>query len=209
MTIRGKQFSFRSSRDHETHLCFRAKKNQSLVTSTATGRMGGFTLIEIMIVLAIIMIIMTIGVPSVMRGLTRDDLSRAMNDTVEGCKTARDRAILQGIPYEFVLTADGLMSVNALPPPRGEALLPDAPVASTRKIPAEPYSGFPRHLTEDVAIQLVDVNFIPRMDEPEARVRFFPNGTCDEFTVVYNWKGKQRTAMADIVTGQVSEFVRQ
>jgi len=56
----------------------------------------GFTLIEIMIVLAIIMIIMTIGVPSVMRGLTRDDLSRAMNDTIEGCKTARDRAILQG-----------------------------------------------------------------------------------------------------------------
>jgi hypothetical protein len=60
-----------------------------------------------------------------------------------------------------------------------------------------------------VAIQLVDVNFISRMEEPEARVRFFPNGTCDEFTVVYNCKGKQRTAMADIVTGQVSEFVRQ
>ena len=169
----------------------------------------GFTLIEIMIVLAIIMIIMTIGVPSVMRGLSRDDLSRAMNDTVEGCKTARDRAILQGIPYEFVLTSEGQMNVNSLPPPRGEALLPDAQAAPTKHVPAGPYAGFPRHLAEDVAIQLVDVNFISRMDEPQARVRFFPNGTCDEFTVVYNWKGKQRTAMADIVTGQVGEFVRQ
>lgn len=169
----------------------------------------GFTLIEIMIVLAIIMIIMTIGVPSVMRGLSRNDLARAMNDTVEGCKTARDRAILQGIPYEFVLTAGGQMNVNALPPPRGESLLPDAQAASTRQIPAGPYSGFPRHLAEDVAIQLVDVNFISRMEEPEARVRFFPNGTCDEFTVVYNFKGKQRTAMADIVTGQVTEFIRE
>ena len=164
---------------------------------------------RVLIVLGIIMIIMTIGVPSVMRGLSRDDLSRAMNDTVEGCKTARDRAILHGIPYEFVLTSEGQMNVNSLPPPRGEALLPDAQAAPTKHVPAGPYAGFPRHLAEDVAIQLVDVNFISRMDEPQARVRFFPNGTCDEFTVVYNWKGKQRTAMADIVTGQVGEFVRQ
>jgi prepilin-type N-terminal cleavage/methylation domain-containing protein len=169
---------------------------------------AGFTLIEIMIVLAIMMIIMTIGVPSVMRGLTRDDLSRAMNDTIEGCKTARDRAILQGIPYEFVLTSGGEMNVNALPPERGEGLLPDARAGSSRTVPAGPYAGFPRHLGEDVAIQLVDLNFISRMEEPEAHVRFFPNGTCDEFTVVYNFKGKQRTAMADIVTGQVSEYVR-
>jgi prepilin-type N-terminal cleavage/methylation domain-containing protein len=170
----------------------------------------GFTLIEIMIVLAIMMIIMTIGVPSVMRGLTRDDLSRAMNDTIEGCKTARDRAILQGIPYEFVLTAEGEMNVNALPPPRGEAPMPQPEgVAASTPIPAGPYAGFPRHLGQDVAIQLVDVNFISRMEAPEARVRFFPNGTCDEFTVVYNFKGKQRTAMADIVTGQVSEYFRE
>lgn len=172
-------------------------------------RNRGFTLIEIMIVLAIVAVIMTIGVPSVMRGLTRDDLSRAINDTIEGCKTARDRAILQGIPYEFVLSAEGQMMVNALPPPRGEAFLPGAQGASGKTVPAGPYAGFPRHLGEEVVIQLVDVNFISRMEEPEAHVRFFPNGTCDEFTVVYNLKGKQRSVMADIVTGQVSEFVRE
>jgi prepilin-type N-terminal cleavage/methylation domain-containing protein len=172
-------------------------------------RKRGFTLIEIMIVLAIIMIIMTMGVPSILRGLTRDDLSRAVNDTVEGCKTARDRAILQGIPYEFVLSSEGQMKVNSLPPVRGEALMPDVQAGASKPIPAGPYAGFPRHLAEDVAIQEVGVNFISQMDAPEARVRFFPNGTCDEFTVVYNWHGKQRTVMADIVTGQVSEYVRQ
>jgi prepilin-type N-terminal cleavage/methylation domain-containing protein len=175
---------------------------------TRRSRTGGFTLIEIMIVLAIIMIIMTMGVPSVMRGLRRDDLSRAANDTIEGCKTARDRAILQGIPYEFVLTAEGQMTVNALPPARGEAMLPDAQAASSKVIPAGPYAGFPRHLAEEVAIQELGVNFISQMQAPEARVRFFPNGTCDEFTVVYNWHGKQRTLTADIVTGQVGEYVR-
>jgi prepilin-type N-terminal cleavage/methylation domain-containing protein len=182
-----------------------------LATCRSTGKRsaGGFTLIEIMIVLAIIMIIMTMGVPSVLRGLTRDDLSRAVNDTVEGCKTARDRAILQGIPYEFVLSSEGQMMVNSLPPVRGEALIPDVQGGTARAIPAGPYAGFPRHLAEDVAIQEVGVNFITQMNAPDARVRFFPNGTCDEFTVVYNWHGKQRTVMADIVTGQVSEYVRQ
>src|SRR6188768_3288768 len=73
----------------------------------------GFTLIEIMIVIAIMAIVMTIGVPSIYRAMRRDDLARAMNDTVEGCKTARDRAILQGVPYEFVVSEGG--QLNARP----------------------------------------------------------------------------------------------
>jgi prepilin-type N-terminal cleavage/methylation domain-containing protein len=177
-------------------LCLRGKSPRS-----------GFTLIEIMIVMAIVMIIMAVGIPSVMRGLERDDLARAMHDTIEGCKTARDRAILQAIPYEFTITAEGQMDVHALPPEPGAAF--GEVRASERSVPAGPYSGFPRHLGQDVILQMVDVNFINRMEESEARVRFFPNGTCDEFTVVYNWKGKQRTAMADIITGQVTEFIRQ
>src|SRR4051794_23869388 len=130
MAERSIHSSYCRSRDHETQLFRCAETDQSRVTSTPTNRKrGGFTLIEIMIVLAIIMVIMTMGVPSVIRGLSRDDLSRAMNDTVEGCKTARDRAILHGVPYEFVLTSEGQMNVNALPPPRGESLLPDAQAA--------------------------------------------------------------------------------
>jgi len=166
---------------------------------------SAFTLIEIMIVVSIMMIIMGVGVPSVIRALERDDLARGLNDTIEGCKTARDRAILQAVPYEFVLTAEGQMEVRALPLEGGPI---GAPRATPQAVPAGPYSGFPRHLGEDVIIQMVDVNFISRMDTPEARVRFFPNGTCDEFTVVYNWKGKQRSVMADIITGQVTEYIR-
>jgi prepilin-type N-terminal cleavage/methylation domain-containing protein len=182
--------------------------SQSARQGWPLGGGSGFTLIEIMIVMSIVMIIMSVGVPSVMRGMQRDDLSRAMNDTVEGCKIARDRAILQGVPYEFVLTSEGQMNVNALPPEPGETFIPDVPTTSSKPVPAGPYAAFPRQLGEDVIIQMVDVNFISRMDQPDARVRFFPNGTCDEFTVVYNWRGKQRTAMADIVTGQVTEYIR-
>jgi Tfp pilus assembly protein FimT len=164
---------------------------------------------EIMIVIAIIAIIMTTGIPSMVRALQRDDLARAVHDTIEGGKTARDRAILQGIPYEFVLRENGEMDVRALPPEQRISMTVDSKAASTAKLQGAPYSGFPRKLGEDVMIQMVDVNFVNHMQDAEARVRFFPNGTCDEFTVVYAWKGKQRTVMADIVTGEVTEFVRQ
>jgi prepilin-type N-terminal cleavage/methylation domain-containing protein len=167
----------------------------------------GFTLIEIMIVVAIIAIFMTIGVPSLMRGLEKDDLSRAIRDTIEGCKTARDRAILQGVPWVFIVRENGQMNVQAAPQ---EALRKGtSPVGSSKAIPASPYSTFPRQLGEDVMIQLIDVNFISQMERPEARVRFFPNGTSDEFTVVYNFQGRQRSVTIDIVTGQATEYIKQ
>ena len=55
------------------------------------GAAGAFTLIEIMIVMAIVAIILSMGVPSMMRAMEKDDLARAVRDVIEGCKTARDR----------------------------------------------------------------------------------------------------------------------
>ena len=37
-------------------------------------------------------------------------------------------------------------------------------------------------LPDDIAVKLLYVNFEDQMEFPEARVQFFPNGTCDEFT---------------------------
>jgi prepilin-type N-terminal cleavage/methylation domain-containing protein len=174
----------------------------------SSGPSRGFTLIEIMIVISIVAIFMTVGIPSLMRGLEKDDLSRAIRDTIEGCKTARDRAILQGIPWVFIVRENGQMDVHAAPQ---EDLRKGArsTAASSKAIPASPYSGFPRQLGEDVMIQLIDVNFISHMELPEARVRFFPNGTADEFTVVYNWKGRQRSVTIDIVTGGATEYIKE
>jgi prepilin-type N-terminal cleavage/methylation domain-containing protein len=167
-----------------------------------------FTLIEIMIVIAIIAIFMTVGIPSMMRALEKDELSRAVHDTIEGCKTARDRAILQGVPWVFIVRENGQLDVQAAPQ---EDLRKGARsmAASTKNIPASPYSGFPRKLGEDVMVQEIGVNFISYMQAPEARVRFFPNGTADEFTVVYAFQTRQRSVTIDIITGQATEYIRQ
>lgn len=188
--------------------------------SIAFTRASGFTMIEMMIVLAIIAIIMTAGIPTMWRAMQKNDLARAVNDVKEGCKLARDRAILQGIPYEFVMSAAGEMNIapgrirdvnatsGATPAP---ALTED--IGEEAPKPPEPpstaMSGFPRKLGEDVMIQLIDVNYQDKMSAEEARVRFHPNGTSDHFTVVLNWKGQQRTVTLDIVTGTPEELVVQ
>jgi prepilin-type N-terminal cleavage/methylation domain-containing protein len=170
---------------------------------------SAFTLIEIMIVVSIIAIFMTMGVPSLVRALEKDDLSRAVRDTIEGCKTARDRAILQAVPWEFIVKENGQLNVQ--PAPRDERGGPSVigGTGSTQDSQGSPYSGYPRQLGEDVMVQLIDVNFVNHMELPEARVRFFPNGTSDEFTVVYAWKGRQRTVTLDLVTGQATELIKQ
>lgn len=165
----------------------------------------GFTLVEIMIVVAIMAIVMTVGVPSMYRAMRKNDLARAINDTIEGCKLARDRAILDGVPYQFIVKAEsGELAVA--PAPR-EGNQPDgANPAGSSSTAGAPYEDFPRKLGEDVMIQLVGVNFVELMDAPEAKARFFPNGTADEFTIVYSWNGSQRAVKVDVVTGLASEY---
>lgn len=163
----------------------------------------GFTLIEIMVTVAIISLLFGIGIPTAWRAMQKDQLTRAMRDTVEGCKIARDRAILQGVPYEFVVRQDGALDVVAAPVAGGPPSQ-----RNTRTLAESPYAAFPRQLGEDVMIQLIGVNFIDLMQAEEARVRFYPNGTCDEFTVVYAWDGRQRTVKTDIVTGQTEELIK-
>ena len=167
-----------------------------------------------MIVIAIIGIFLTIGIPSLSRAFDRDDLSRAVHDTIEGCKTARDRAILQGVPWAFIVREDGTLNVQPVPQEDRNRRattqgMTQGNSGEAKNLPAAPYSGFPRKLGEDVMVQMIDVNFISHMELPEARVRFFPNGTADEFTVVYMWKGRQRNVTIDVVTGQATEYVRK
>ena len=169
---------------------------------------SGFTLIEIMIVMVIIGIVMATGVPSIVRGLDRDQLARAVKDTIEGCKTARDRAILQGVPWEFVmtieLTAERQMLVREAP--RDNFRMDREGARTSAPPPESTYSGFPRKLGNDVLVQLIEVNFAVPEEGSEVRVRFFPNGTADEFTVVYELNGKQRFIKTDIITGLANEF---
>jgi prepilin-type N-terminal cleavage/methylation domain-containing protein len=172
-------------------------KNQRLKIKNA------FTLIELMIVISIVAIIVTMGVPPFVRALRKEGLRKAVSDMVEGCSHARAEAILHGTPMELVIRADGQISVRPMPTRRQEETpdggLPEpAPVAAPA---ASASTNFTARLPDDIAVRSLDVNFEDQMEFQEAHVRFFPNGTCDEFTVTMSSATAEQQVSLDVITG--------
>lgn len=171
-----------------------------------------FTLLEVMIVVSIMALVMTAGVPMMWKAMTKNELSKAVNDTIEGCKTARDRAILQNRPYDFVIRnrtekdAEITVEQSKIRDPAGLAFPGSA--ATTVREPGSLMGDFPRKVGQDVAVELIAVNFVDHMGASEARVRFYQNGTSDEFTVVFAKDGKQREVKVDIITGTAFEVTK-
>jgi prepilin-type N-terminal cleavage/methylation domain-containing protein len=177
-----------------------------------------FTLIEVMIVIAIIAMVVTAGIPMMTRALNKDQLAKAVNDVLEGCKLARDRAILQNRPYDFVIRSknETEWDMNVEPgkskdsrpaPGRGSTLTASANPASGTKEVGTLAGDFPRAFGREVAFELIYVNLADHMGAAEARVRFHENGTADELTLIMHAQGKRRTIKVDIITGAAYEVV--
>jgi prepilin-type N-terminal cleavage/methylation domain-containing protein len=159
-----------------------------------------FTLVEVMIAIAIMAIIMAVGIPGFVNAMKKDSLRKAVSDIVEGCSYARSQAILRGSPIDFVVRADGgHLGVEQVIDASAGALSPE-PVDESRPRTIGTPLSFSRALGEDVIVELLYVNFQDKMEQPEARVRFFPNGTSDEFAMIVSTeKGKQKISV-DVVT---------
>jgi prepilin-type N-terminal cleavage/methylation domain-containing protein len=163
---------------------------------------SGFTLVEIMIVVAIVAIVFAVGAPSFVKVIQKGPMRQAVSDVMEALGHARAQAILRGVPAVFFLNGEG--EIRVLPNGNGEteSSLP-AGEAGTRP----PRSAFSAWLDRDIAVTLLEVNFRNQMDAEETRVRFYPNGTCDDFTIVLEGGGQIRkiwldpiTALADLET---------
>jgi type II secretory pathway pseudopilin PulG len=128
-----------------------------------------------MMVVAIIGLTLTMGLPSFYRSIRKEGMGKAESELVEACQSARRDAIMNNHTAELVLNpVDGTFEVAG---------------AYERK-----------ELPNDVKIDLLGVNFIDLTRAPMARVHFFPNGTSDEFTVViHSLDGAVREIDLDMV----------
>src|SRR5437763_9714869 len=67
------------------------------------GQGRGFTLIELMVVIAIMGIVMTIAIPTVYQQFHPESMRKAVTDVMEACSHARARAILDGVQTDLVI----------------------------------------------------------------------------------------------------------
>jgi len=163
-----------------------------------------FTLIELLIVVSIMAVVLTIGLPSLFSVLAKNPLRQAVSDILGTCAQARARAIIKGVPTDWVLRAtDGSMEVHPLRRFTPSSQDYGSDLESLRDTGDKDGKETPR-LHRDIAIELLFVNLqeIPLDQASEVRVRFYPNGTSDELAMVISWElGAQRMIVVDPITG--------
>jgi len=138
-----------------------------------------FTLIELLIVIAIMGIVLTMGVPIVYRIGHETPLREAVKQVVEVCSHARARAILQGKatcvvfhPREGRFELEGAGAGSGNSPGQFSAGFLSAG------------SGLSGQISERVSIEMLDVDLTEYKDADEVKVWFYPNGVCDELTLI-------------------------
>ena len=171
----------------------------------AGHRSPAFTLIEIMIVVAIMGIVMTMSVPIVYKVWRKAPLRKAVADVVEVCSHARARAIMQGTMTQVIIhPRENRLEVaggGSVPRPAGDEGGPPAVSA-----PAPTGSGLSAQLSGDVIIQELDINMsgVEFRDVDWVAVRFYPNGISDEMKMVL-FDGKDQIGIElEITTGLAS-----
>ena len=117
-----------------------------------------FTLIEVMIVVAIIGLVAAMGVPSLIQMVQKEGMRKAVGDVTDLLGTARAAAIL----HNETTTVSFRPADNRLESSTGKSVT----------------------LPEGVAMEGIGINLMDFSETEVSRVRFFPNGTCDELTLV-------------------------
>src|SRR3954451_16438813 len=164
---------------------------------------SGFTLIEIMIVVGIMALLLGMSIPFAKQAMHREALTQAVLDVQGVCEAARNRAIYQGSMADLVFHArDGTINVGSA----GDVKSQDNPDASTRVATGgPPAANMSARLPEQVVIHTLKINGVDCMEMETARVRFFPNGTCDDMTMVLSrTDGRESTELIlELTTGHV------
>jgi type II secretory pathway pseudopilin PulG len=169
-------------------------------------------LIEIMIVVAIMGIVLTMGVPIVYKAWHKAPMSKALSDIIEVCSHARAQAIMQGREVDVIFhPRERRFEVGSASAPAAAQAATSSPTnqASPGPVSVAPAagSGLSGQLSDKIAIELMDINKLPHefREDDLARVRFFPNGTCDELTLILvSDTSERRELTLEVTTGLMS-----
>ena len=153
---------------------------------------SAFTLIELMVVMGLLMIILAIGVPKMVQG-NRSPLGESLNAVMEACAAARRQAILTGSTSRVTIRAGEGEILTAGSGGGKSSAQKDGDINSdmadfldeTPRPAPKPSAGagFSGRIHDDVGVHFISVNFDESMDKDQVEVKFYSNGTSDEFTI--------------------------
>jgi prepilin-type N-terminal cleavage/methylation domain-containing protein len=176
------------------------------------ANLRAFTLMEIMMVVGIIGLMMTIGVPAILRTTQQGPMRKAVNEVMEICSNARAQAILHGGTMTVVFHPQARQVALAsaeTASPAGDSTQSNVPAGNSNPSAVGASSLNSAQFADSIAIDMLDINLLEYKDSDEARVRFFPNGTSDEMTLVLHSGDEYRKITLEVTTGLASvEVIR-
>ncbi len=164
---------------------------------------AAFTLIEILIVCALMALICATAVPSIYQITKKEGMRRAIGDLKDVCDNARSKAIFTGREVAVIF----------YPPQRkfgiggsGAATIPmSSDSSAVPEFEAAPGTGITGVIPDDISLEMLDVNLSEYKDSEWTRIRFYPNGTCDEATIVYRSDKEYRKLTLEPTTGLLTQ----
>ena len=161
------------------------------MTLRPTARLrAAFTLIEIMVVCAIIGIVMTIAIPSIHRQLHPESMQKAVTDLKDACDTARGHAVLGGTTMKLVIRPfdkqfQVTQSSSPMPRLESKSVSGEEWRMEERATSSVPSGNLPTFkLSERIMIEGIRLHLKDYTDDEVVEVNFYPNGTCDEFSLL-------------------------
>lgn len=159
---------------------------------------SGFTLIEIMMVVGLILITFTVGIPSFVSSNNQRPMRLATKNLMEALNTARAQSIIRGVVVEFQINPQEY-TFNVMPTSQRTELNENVQSGS----PDTQRGLFKVKLPDEVGIELLDVNFVDLKEEESAVLKFYSNGTSEEFKmVIRSLSGEYRLITVDPITAR-------
>jgi prepilin-type N-terminal cleavage/methylation domain-containing protein len=152
--------------EHGTH------EAHELTSPTFAIAGAAFTLIEIMVVVAILGIVLATSIPAINSIRKRAPMVQTVKELREVFSNARARAIFDGSTKQVVFRPfDRTFALSGAGGDGGGGGKPKG-------------AGLSGTFDDRLSVEMLDVNLMEFKDQELAVVNFYPNGTCDELTIV-------------------------